>query len=68
LYHPESKSLGPTGKRCGMLTHGLLDRTSIIAIASAKKWTAAGRKATFWKQHTIGLSDMSEHPAAPVNA
>jgi hypothetical protein len=31
LYHPESKSLGPSGRRCGMLTFGLLGRMHIIA-------------------------------------
>jgi hypothetical protein len=31
LYHPESKSLSPSGKRCGMLTFGLLGRMHIIA-------------------------------------
>lgn len=31
LYHPESKSLGPSGRRCGMLTRGLLGRTHISA-------------------------------------
>lgn len=31
LYHPESKSVGLTGRRCGMLTFGLLGRTRIIA-------------------------------------
>jgi hypothetical protein len=31
LYHPESKSLGPNGKRCGIVTRGLLGRMHIIA-------------------------------------
>ena len=31
LYHPESKSLSPSGRRCGMLTFGLLGRMHIIA-------------------------------------
>ena len=31
LYHPESKSLGPSGRRCGILTFGLLGRMHIIA-------------------------------------
>ena len=31
LYHPESKSLAPSGIPCGMLTFGLLGRIHIIA-------------------------------------